>query len=192
MHRLDWLVVSLLFLASAPASMAGQNNAIILFGYGGRDLPLSNLNEIGDHFRSDWVVGGGVGLQLNANFALRATFSTVENTWEGTTIELSDSTFRRSFVAFDLQAGIPSASGFVPYFVVGAGWFDIDPNDSGLEGDRSFAGRFGAGVNYVFDNTFLAFFLEGDTWVYYMDGLSYSRIQYDIMIVGGIAIAVPF
>jgi len=186
------LVLSLLFLASAPASLVGQNNAIVLFGYGGRDLPLSNLNETGDHFRSDWVVGGGVGLQLNTNFALRATYSTVQNAWEGTELELSDSTFRRSFVAFDLQAGFPSASGFVPYFVAGAGWFDIDPNDAGLESDRTFAGRFGAGVNYVFDNTFLAFFLEGDTWVYSLNSLSYRRIQYDIMIVGGLAVAVPF
>ena len=192
MHRFDWLVVSLLFLASAPASVTGQNNAIVLFGYGGRDLPLSNLNETGDHFRSDWIVGGGVGLQLNTNFALRATYSTVQSTWEGTALELSDSTFRRSFVAFDLQAGFPSASGFVPYFVAGAGWFDIDPKDTSLQSDRTFAGRFGAGVNYVFDNTFMAFFLEGDTWVYSLNSLSYRRIQYDIIIVGGLAIAVPF
>ena len=185
-------LVLVLLLVSAPASVWAQNNAIVLMGYGGRDLPLSNLNETGDHFRSDWVVGGGVGLQLNANFALRATYSTVQNGWEGTGIELSDSTFRRTFVAFDLQAGIPSASGFVPYFVVGGGWFHIQPKDPSLEEDRSFAGRFGAGVNYVFDNTFLAFFAEADTWVYYLNGLSYSRIQYDIMIVGGLAIAIPF
>ncbi|UCD24358.1 MAG: outer membrane beta-barrel protein [Gemmatimonadota bacterium] len=192
MHRLYQLLSSLVILVFAPTLLAGQNNAIVLFGYGGRDLPLSNLNETGDHFGSDWVVGGGVGLQLNTNFAVRGTFSTVNSGWEGTSIELSDSTFRRSFVAFDLQAGVPTASGFVPYFVVGAGWFSIEPKDPDLEGDRSFAGRFGAGVNYVFDNTFMAFFLEGDTWIYYVDGLSYSRIQYDIMIVGGIAIAIPF
>ena len=133
-----------------------------------------------------------MGLHLNTNFALRATYSTVQNTWEGTALELADSTFRRSFVAFDLQAGFPSASGFVPYFVAGAGWFDIDPKDTSLESDRTFAGRFGAGINYVFDNTFMAFFLEGDTWVYSLNSLSYRRIQYDIMIVGGLAIAVPF
>jgi hypothetical protein len=184
------LVLSVLFLA--PASLIGQNNALILFGYGGRDLPLSNLNDTGDHFGSDWAVGGGVGLQLNTNFALRATYTTVENEWVGTALELSDSTFRRSFVAFDIQAGFPSASGFVPYFVAGAGWFDIDPKDASIESDRTFAGRFGAGINYVFDNTFMAFFLEGDTWVYSLNSLTYRRIQYDIVIVGGIAIAIPF
>jgi opacity protein-like surface antigen len=137
------------------------------------------------------MVGGGLALQLSTNFALRGSFAMVENDWEGTGLELSDSTFKRTFVSFDLQAGAPLASGLVPYFIAGAGWVKIDPQDTGLAQSTKFAGRLGTGVNYVIDNSILALILELDTWLYHLGGLGYERIQYDLTIVAGLAIAVP-
>ncbi len=185
------MVLAGLTLSTLIAPLEAQSGALALFGYGGRDLPLSNLDEAGDHLRADWLAGGGLAVQLSTNFALRGSFAIIENDWEGTGLELSDSTFKRTFVSFDLQAGAPLASGFVPYFVAGAGLVKIDPRDTGLEHFTKFAGRFGTGVNYVIDNSFLALILEFDTWIYQFGRLGYNRIQYDIAIVAGLAIAVP-
>jgi hypothetical protein len=178
-----------LVVLSSPG--VAQSRALAVFGYGGRDLPLSNLSEEGDHFRADWIAGAGAALQVSTNFAVRGSFSVVKNRWEGTSLELSDSTFKRTFVGFDLQAGAPLVSGFVPYFIAGAGWVKIEPQDPDLQQFTRFAGRLGTGINYVVDNSFLALMLEVDTWLYHFGELGYNRIQYDIVIVAGLAIAVP-
>jgi len=191
LHCVRWVVLAGLTLSTLIAPLEAQSGALALFGYGGRDLPLSNLDEAGDPLRADWLAGGGLAVQLSTNFAFRGSFAIIENRWEGTGLEVSDSTFKRTFVSFDLQAGAPLASGFVPYFVAGAGWVKIDPRDTGLEHFTKFAGRFGTGVNYVIDNSFLALILEFDTWIYHFGKLGYNRIQYDIAIVAGLAIAVP-
>jgi opacity protein-like surface antigen len=171
--------------------LEAQSGALVLFGYGGRGLPLSNLDEDGDHFRADWMVGGGLAVQLSTNLAVRGSLARIEHGWEGTGLELSDSTFKRTLVSFDVQAGAPLASGFVPYVITGAGWIRVDPQDTSLEQATKFATRFGTGVNYVIDNSFLALMLEFDTWIYHLGGLGYDRVQYDIAIVAGLAIAVP-
>ncbi|UCG85239.1 MAG: outer membrane beta-barrel protein [Gemmatimonadota bacterium] len=191
MNRILWAALVGLALATQAQPLKAQSGALALFGYGGRDLPLSNLDEEGDHLRADWMAGGGVAVQLSTNFAVRGSFAIVENGWEGTSLEVSDSTFKRTFVSLDLQAGAPLASGFVPYFIAGAGWVKIDPQEAALEQFNKFAARFGTGVNYVIDNSFLALILELDTWIYHLGGLGYNRVQYDITIIAGLAVAVP-
>ncbi|KPJ92879.1 MAG: hypothetical protein AMS18_06420, partial [Gemmatimonas sp. SG8_17] len=171
MYRFRWAALAGLTLGIFSPPLEAQSGALALFGYGGRDLPLSNLDEAGDHLRASWMVGGGLAVQLSTNFALRGSFAMVESDWEGTALELSDSTFKRTFVSFDLQAGAPLASGFVPYFIAGAGWVNVDPQDTGLAQFTKFAGRFGTGVNYVIDNSFLALILELDTWIYHFGEL---------------------
>ena len=191
MHRIQLLTLSGLLLCTLSGAGEAQSRALAVFGYAGRDLPLSNLNEEGDHFRADWMAGGGAALQLSTNFAIRGSVSAVKNSWEGTNLELSDSTFKRTFVSFDLQAGAPLVSGFVPYFIAGAGWVKIDPQDAEIQKFTKVAAHLGTGINYVIDNSFLALMLELDTWIYHLEGLGYNQIQYDIVIVAGLAIAVP-
>jgi len=169
-----------------------QSRAFFLYGQGGRDLPLSNLIDAGDKLRAGWMTGAGAGLQLSTNLAFRASFARVENEYEGTELDIVDSTFVRTLVSVDLQAGIPTSIGFVPYFIAGAGWIKVDPDDLSLEQFTKFAGRLGTGINYVFDNSFMVLFAELDTWFYHFDEYGFNRIQYDITVIGGVAVAIPF
>ena len=187
------LLPALTLLATLLAgATSAQSRALFIYGQGGRDLPLSNLNDTGDKLRAGWMTGAGAGFQLGTNLAFRASFAKVENEYEGTELDIVDSTFVRTLVSLDLQAGIPTAIGFVPYFIAGAGWIKVDPHDLSLEEFTKFAGRLGTGINYVFDNSFMVLFAELDTWFYHFDEYGFNRIQYDITVIGGIAVAIPF
>ena len=192
MRLFNSLATLVLLAAVVTQPSSAQSRALFIYGQGGRDLPLSNLSDTGDKLRAGWMTGAGVGLQLSTNLALRASFAKVENAYEGTELDIVDSTIVRTLVSFDLQAGVPTSIGFVPYFVAGAGWLNVDPDDISFEEFTKFAGRLGTGINYVFDNSFLVLFTELDTWFYHFDEYGFNRIQYDITIMGGIAVAIPF
>ncbi len=192
MRNVRMLPALVFLVAVATEPGFAQSRALFVYGQAGRDLPLSNLNDDGDKLRAGWMTGAGVGLQLGTNVAIRASFAKVANDYEGTELDIADSTFVRTLVSFDLQAGIPTSLGFVPYFIAGAGWINVNPDDLALEEFSKFAGRLGTGINYVFDNSFLAMFAELDTWLYHFDEYGFNRIQYDITIMAGIVIAIPF
>jgi opacity protein-like surface antigen len=186
------LPVLIVLAALAAEAASAQSRALFIYGQGGRDLPLSNLIDTGDKLRAGWMTGAGAGLQLGTNLAFRASLARVENEYEGTELNIVDSTFVRTLVSLDLQAGIPTSIGFVPYFIAGAGWIKVDPDDLSLEEFTKFSGRLGTGIHYVLDNSFLVLFAELDTWFYHFDEYGFNRIQYDITVIGGLAVAIPF
>ncbi len=192
MQYIRWLPVLVLLASLATEGGSAQSRALFVYAQGGRDLPLSHLSDSGDKLRAGWMTGAGAGLQLSSNLAFRASFAKIENAYEGTELDIVDSTFVQTLVSFDLQAGIPTSIGFVPYFIAGAGWIQVNPDDVSLDEFTKFAGRLGTGINYVFDNSFLALFAELDTWFYHFDEYGFNRIQYDLTIIGGIVVAIPF
>ena len=132
-----------------------------------------------------------MGLQLNANVAIRSSATLTSSEYRGPSLALSDSTFRRQFVSFDVQTGLPTTSGWAPYMFAGAGWVRIDPRDPDTQHFSKFAAHFGAGTNYVFNNAFFALFAELGTYLYDFSELGFSSYQFDLQFLAGIAYAIP-
>ncbi|MFQ5703337.1 MAG: hypothetical protein ACE5HT_04870 [Gemmatimonadales bacterium] len=175
-----------------PMSLAGQGRALIVFAQGGGNIPLNNLSKSGDDFEGSVAGGGGIGLQLGSHYAIRGTVSFVPSKYRGSTLAFSDKDFARTFIGADLQLGFPSFGGLAPYFFAGAGSVIIDPDEPGQDSFSKLAGRFGTGINYVFDNRFTTIFVELGTWVYRFDRLGFDKGQVDLTISAGLAYALPF
>jgi opacity protein-like surface antigen len=191
LHIRQLAAATLMIAATAAATASAQGKALVLFAQGGRQIPITNLSEDGDEIRPGWTGGGGLALQLNSNVALRASASLVSSEYRGSTLTLDDPTMRRTFVSFDLQTGLPTTSGWAPYLFAGAGWVQIDPEDSAAQDFTKFAARFGAGTNYVFDNAFFVLFLEAGTYLYDFSELGFSSYQFDLQFLLGLAYAIP-
>ncbi len=185
-------VIGLLSISVAAEPLVGQGRALVLLTYGGYQIPAASLSDQNDELGPSWTVGGGLALQLNNNLALRSLASLVESDYEGSGLELVEQTFRRIFATLDLQVGLPTSSSWAPYVFAGAGWIRVSPADASLQDFGSFITRFGAGTNYVVDNTFLTVFAEVANILYRFNELGFNSYQYDVQISGGFAYAFPF
>ena len=87
---------------------------------------------------------------------------------------------------------MPSTSSLVPYFIVGLARASFDPDQIGEESFGKLASRVGTGVNYIADNSIVAFFVELSGWFYRFDRLGLDRYQFDLMLSAGLAYAIPF
>jgi hypothetical protein len=188
--RLITTALILAVVAATPASP--QERAVVLLAQGGYQIPFSDLSDQGDELRSGWTFGGGLGLQLNAHFALRGTVLFGESDYRGSGLTSNEPGFHRAFVSFDLQTGLPSAGGWAPYAFAGAGMARIGPRDDSQEGFASFAARFGMGTNYVLENRFLTLLLEFGGLVYDFSAYGFSGYQFDMQILAGAAYAIPY
>jgi hypothetical protein len=155
-------------------------------------FPLTNLSEAGDDLRSGRLYTAGLGLQVGPKTALRATASFSSSQYDGVTLNLGDPDFARAHYGLDLMFGAPSDAGLAPYVFFGGGPIFVDPAESGAESLTKPAGRVGAGVNYVPDNSFVVLFVEACGWVYQFDLFDFNRLQFDTAISGGLAFAFPF
>src|SRR5687768_7790599 len=79
-------VAALALSLLVPAALAAQSSrpSLIVFGQGGGNSALTDLNQAETaKLRTGWTVGGGVGLQVNQNFAVRGTFDYAKSEVEG-------------------------------------------------------------------------------------------------------------
>jgi hypothetical protein len=155
-------------------------------------FPLMNLSDAGDDMSPGRAYGGGIGLQLGPTTALRATINISKSSHRGPADSLSNPSFTRSYYGLDLMFGAPSDAGLAPYLFFGSGRIIVDPAESGIETFAKLAGRFGAGVNYVPDNSFFVLFAEVCGWAYEFELLGFKKLQVNPAVLGGLAFAVPF
>jgi len=185
-------VVGLLLAGAATEPVEGQGRALLFLAYGGYQIPAASLSDQKDDLSPGWTAGGGLGLQLNANLALRSLVSLAESDYGGPGLTPVEPAFRRIFATLDLQVGLPTSSSWAPYVFAGAGWIRVSPADLTLQDFGNFVTRFGAGTNYVVDNTFLTVFAEVGNTLYRFNELGFNSYQYDVHISGGVAYALPF
>ncbi len=186
------LAVTVLLLSGTTDSVLAQNRAIVLLAHGAFRLPTSSLNDQGDDVSAHWAGGGGLGLQLAPNLALRGSASMGGGTLRSSDPRLEGISLRRAAVLFDLQVGVPTASGWNPYIIAGAGFVHTSPRATGAEVFTSFSPHFGAGTMYVMDNRFLSLFWEVGGILYGFDALGLSSYQFDLELRAGITYAIPF
>lgn len=192
MSRFRWVLGGLLLLSIASTPLRAQSHALILFAYGGRLVPVTDLSETGDALSSGTSLGGGIGLQLGERSAVRGSFGIVESDYEGLSHNLSDPRISRTFIAVDLMFGMPTELGLAPYIYFGGGRVSVDPDDPSAERFAKPVGRLGTGVNLVPTNSFIAVFVEFGGSLYEFDRLDFEKLQLDLALTGGIALALPF
>ena len=192
MNGRHWLAVTLLLIGGTTDSVLAQDRGIILLAHGAYRLPTSSLNEQGGDVSAHWSGGGGLALQLTPNLALRGSASIGGGTLRSSDPGLDGIALRRTVGLFDLQAGVPTTSGWNPYAIAGAGFVHTNPRATGAEVFTSFSPHFGAGTMYVMDNRFLSLFWELGGILYSFDALGLSSYQFDLELRAGIAYAIPF
>jgi uncharacterized membrane protein YphA (DoxX/SURF4 family) len=192
LHHRKLLAATLAFATVAAGPALSQERAFVLFTQAGYQIPFSNLSQDGDELQSGWTFGGGLGLQLGAHYALRGVGLFGHSDYRGPALTLDEPGFRRMFVSLEVQTGLPTSGGWAPYAFAGAGLARMDPKDLSLESFSSFMARFGAGTNYVLENSFLTFFLESGGVVYDFGAYGFSGYQFDLQVLLGLAYAIPY
>lgn len=192
MFHLRWVLGGFLLASLATSPVAGQSRALVLFGQGGRLVPVIDLSSDGDAISSGTSLGAGIALQFGERSALRGSFVIVESDYEGPSQNLSDRGVTRTFMGLDLMFGLPTDIGLAPYVFFGGGRVAVNPADPSIEGFAKIAGRVGSGVNLVPTNSLFAIFLEFGGWLYEFDRMDFDRVQLDLALTGGVALAVPY
>ncbi len=175
-------------LTAAPAG--AQEQALVLLGYGGLTVPTVGLADGGVGFPTAPSGGGGIALQMARSVALRATVTVGKSNVEQSMLQAPG--VRRTVIGADLQVGLTTSSPVVPYFLVGLGRASFDPDQAGESTFTKLASRVGTGINYVPDNSIVAFFAELSGWFYRFDKLGFDRYQFDLSLAAGLAYAIPF
>ena len=117
------LILSLLAPAALLAQTTSQQRNVIFFANGGGATPVTDLNDAGTaSLKTGWAAGGGVGVQINPYVAVRGTFDLTQTEGEGSAAgALSSANLNHYFYGGDVQLRYPTASGFAPYLLLGAG-----------------------------------------------------------------------
>ncbi|MGD2135037.1 MAG: hypothetical protein PVF27_02710 [Gemmatimonadales bacterium] len=183
------LLVLLAALPALPRSADAQSG-LIVFGHAGRAWPAVDLSDAGDRLTSAFTYGAGVALQIGGRIALRGSLTRSAPGYRGTTVALADSGMTRTYLGGDLQVGWPGTTSLVPYVVVGGGVMQSDPADGSQGTVTDVAGRLGLGANRLIGVG--AVFLEVTATGYKFTGLGFDRLQIDVTLQAGLALAVPF
>jgi hypothetical protein len=185
------LAILLPALASAqgPSVPATTGSSLIIFANGGGYSPLTNLNESGTaDLKTAWTLGGGAGVQLNQYLAVRGVFDFARNKGSAGSIAYAGQRFNRYFYGGDLQLRYPTASGFAPYLLAGAGAVTIDnKDDPTFDKFTKFAGKGGLGVEYQFPRNGFGIFAQGASYVYKFDRGGFNKTQFDVLWTGGLS-----
>jgi opacity protein-like surface antigen len=197
------LIVALLAPAAASAqvdpnsnpyySSVGSRPALIFFANGGGNSSLTNLNDAGTaSLNTGWSAGGGLGVQLNRYLAVRAAFDFARTEGQGPGAGvLAGQTLNRYFYGGDVQLRYPTAAGFAPYLLVGAGAVTIDArHDGAFESFTKLAGKGGLGVEYQLRDN-VALFAQGATYVYDYDRSGFDKTQLDLLWTAGLSYRLP-
>lgn len=188
------LVLSLVFprLAPAQAVETFDRPSVVLFGNGGGNSSLTDLDDAGTaSLKTGWTAGGGVGVQINNYVAVRGTFDFAQADGEGAT-SLAGQSLNHYFYGGDVQLRYPTASGFAPYLLVGAGAVTIDdPDNASFERFTKFAGKGGLGVEYALPRSNLGFFAQANSYIYSFDRNGFDKTQVDLLWTGGVNYRLP-
>jgi len=188
--RIPLIATVLATLSTGLATTANAQSALVLFGHVGRTWPTTGLADSTDDLSSAFALGAGVALQVNRHVALRGSFTRTSPTYTGTTVALAPAVITRTYYGGDVQVGWPGDSPTVPYVLFGGGVVRSAPNDTSQRPVSDIAGRVGVGVNRLMG--FGVFFVEASGMVYQFSGLGFERLQVDLTVQAGWAIAVPF
>jgi hypothetical protein len=189
------LVLSLLAPAALSAQTTSQQRNIILFANGGGASPVIDLNDAGTaSLKTGWTAGGGVGLQINPYVAVRGTFDLARTEAEGSAAgSLSSAKLNHYFYGGDVQLRYPTASGFAPYLLLGAGAVTIDnTDDDTFDSFTKFAGKGGLGLEYVFAQNNVGLFAQATSYLYDFDRTGFDKTQADLLWTAGLSYRLPF
>jgi hypothetical protein len=189
------LVLSLLAPAALSAQSTSQQRNVIFFANGGGASPVTDLNDAGTaSLKTGWAAGGGVGVQINPYVALRGTFDFTRTEGEGAAAgSLSSAKLNHYFYGGDVQLRYPTASGFAPYLLLGAGAVTIDnADDAAFQSFTKFAGKGGLGVEYAFAQNNVGLFAQATSYLYDYDRTGFDKTQVDLLYTAGLSYRLPF
>ncbi len=187
------ITAALLFTLLAPAAVSAQTSSFhpgpVFFANGGGNSSLTDLNDAGTaSLNSGWTAGGGLGWQFNPYVAVRGTFDFARAEGEGSGNAFSGQEFNHYFYGGDVQLRYPTTSGIAPYVLLGAGAVTIDNADnSAFESFTKFAGKGGAGVEYVLPRSNFGLFAQATTYIYNYDRNGFDKTQADLLWTGGLS-----
>lgn len=187
-------LAALALALAAPAVLSAQtptwsSPALVVFGQGGGNSALTDLNQAGTaKLRTGWTAGGGIGLQFNQYFAVRGTFDIARSKVEGVGAgSLNSEKLTHYFYGGDVQLRYPMAGGFAPYVLVGAGAVTVDnTSDNSFTRFTKFAGRGGLGIEFVTRSKF-GLFAQGVASAYKLDRLGFDKTQADVLWTAGLS-----
>ncbi len=188
------LVLSLLApsVALAQTTETFDRPTVVLFANGGGNSSLTDLNEAGTNsLKTGWTAGGGAGVQLNPYVALRGTFDFAQADGESAT-PFAGQSLKHYFYGGDVQLRYPTASGFAPYVLLGAGAVTIDnPDNAAFERFTKFAGKGGLGVEYTVPRSDFSLYAQANSYVYKFDRNGFDKTQADLLWTGGVSYRLP-
>lgn len=187
------VVLPSLALAQAPSVAATTGSSVVVFANGGGNSPLTNLNDVGSaDFKTGWALGGGLGVQVNPYVAVRGVFDFARDKGSAGSVAFAGQRFNHYFYGGDLQLRYPTAGGFAPYLLAGAGAVTIDnKDDANFDKVTKFAGKGGLGVEYVFPRNGFGIFAQGASYIYKFDRGGFDKTQFDVLWTAGLSYRFP-
>jgi len=176
-------------VALAAQGSTGSRPAIVIFGQGGGNSALTDLNQAETaKFRTGWTAGGGAGLQINQYVGVRGTFDIAKSEVEGVGAgSLNNQTLTQYFYGGEVQLRYPTASGIAPYLLLGAGAVTVDnTQDETFSRFTKFAGRGGLGLEYV-TRSGVGLFAQGVASAYKLERFGFDKTQADILWTAGLS-----
>ncbi|OLB15253.1 MAG: hypothetical protein AUH12_08855 [Gemmatimonadetes bacterium 13_2_20CM_69_8] len=167
------------------ASAAAQDHVVTLAAYGGGYSALKQLNTAGTaEFAPGFTLGGGIGYKIDKSVELRATLTGAQSQLrQGATP--TGVYLNRYYLAVDVKAEHPTASGIAPYGFFGAGAVLLHEKAStGADKTQGFA-HLGVGIAYTIKSG-LSIFAQGDGLFYSLTEMtsptftSFSAAQIDV------------
>ena len=188
------LLLSLLVPAAASAQTAADRPSVVLFANGGGNSTVTDLNDAGTaSLKTGWTAGGGIGWQINPFLAVRGTFDFARAEGDGAANAFNGQKFNQYFYGGDVQLRYPTASGFAPYLLLGAGAVTIDNVDNAtFDSFTKLAGKGGLGVEYVPPGSNLGFFAQAASHIYHFDRNGFDKTQADVLWTAGLSYRLPY
>ena len=187
------LVVSLLApaIATAQTSQGSDRPTAVFFANGGGNSSLTDLNDAGtSSLKTGWTAGGGAGVQINRYVALRGTFDYTQADGEGAA-PFAGQSLKHYFYGGDVQLRYPTANGFAPYVLLGAGAVTIDADTPGFDRFTKFAGKGGLGIEYTLPRSDVGIYAQANSYLYQFDRNGFDKTQADLLWTGGLTYRLP-
>jgi opacity protein-like surface antigen len=188
------LLLSLLApsLASAQTRQTLDRPTLVAFANGGGNSSLTDLNDAGTaSLKTGWTAGGGLGVQLNRYVALRGTFDFARADGESAT-PFTGQSLNHYFYGGDVQLRYPTANGFAPYVLLGAGAVTIDnPDNAAFDRFTKFAGKGGLGLEYTLPRSDFGLYVQAASYIYQFDRNGFDKTQADLLWTGGVSYRLP-
>jgi hypothetical protein len=183
--------LALLLPAVASAQSAGSNEhrpSLVFFANGGGYSPVTNLNSNGTaSLNTGWSLGGGAGIQVNRFVAVRGVFDYGRDKGDVGSAAFAGERLKHYFYGGDVQLRYPTASGFAPYVLAGAGAVTVDGRNVPTLGRfTKFAGKAGLGAEYNLPSGF-GLFVQGTSYIYKFDRGGFDKTQADLLWNAGLS-----